>query len=188
MATEFSPRLFTVDEYHRMVEAGILASGERLELLSGQIVEMSPIGKRHWELHARLVRYLHTVLPDGFMVVGQGSFPLGDTDEPQPDIAIVRCHPTNPRRAADPVAIVGLIEIADSSLAQDIGPKMRLYARFEVADYLVSDVRNDRVVLHSAPHELGYGRMRELARPDAFTLTALPDTPLEAAEFLPDPE
>jgi len=186
MATEYTPRLFTVDEYHRMADAGILEPAERVELLDGRIVEMSPIGKPHWQLHTNLVRYLNAILPESLAVVGQGSFPLGERDEPQPDIAIVRRNPTNPRRIADPVAIVALIEIADSSLATDSGPKMRLYARFEVADYLVIDVRNDRVIRYSAPHELGYGQVRELARPDVFALTALPDTPLEAAEFLPD--
>jgi len=171
-----------------MVEAGILDSAERLELLNGQIVEMSPIGKWHWELHARLVAYLNRTLPGHVIAVGQGSFPLGQRSEPQPDIAIVRRSVEKPRRVLDPVSIVAFIEIADSSLATDIGPKMRLYGRFDVPDYIVIDVRGGRVILHSAPHELGYADVSELMRSGVFTLSALPETLLETDEFFPDPD
>jgi hypothetical protein len=91
------------------------------------------------------------------------------------------------RRVPDPVSIVAFIEIADSSLATDIGPKMRLYARFDVPDYVVIDVRGGRVIRHSAPHELGYRDIGELARAGVFTLSALPETLLEADAFFPDP-
>jgi len=188
MATEVTPRLFSVDDYHRMAETGILDPAERIELLNGQIVEMSPIGKRHWELHARLVKYLNAAFPDDLMVVGQGSFPLGERSEPQPDIAIVRCLPDRPGYPLDPLSIVGVIEIADSSASIDLGTKMRLYASSAIPDYVVIDLRAGRTVQHSDPHELGYGTVHELARPDVFTLTSLPDVPLEATNFFSDPE
>ncbi|HTJ27556.1 MAG TPA: Uma2 family endonuclease [Candidatus Limnocylindria bacterium] len=69
-----SPRTFTVDEYHRIADLGIFED-ERVELLDGLIVEMSPIGTRHWRRHARIVAYLNEHLGTHALIVGQGSLP-----------------------------------------------------------------------------------------------------------------
>jgi Uma2 family endonuclease len=171
-----------------MAEIGLFRDDERVELLDGLIVEMSPIGTRHWRRHATITAYLNRTLGDRAFVVPQGSFPLGDNNEPQPDIAVLA------RECADagndvplPTQIYVLIEISDSSLAKDLGPKQRLYARFGIADYVVVDL-NDHVLLrYRDPHELGYGICDRLAATDRFELAALPGTLLDAAAFL-DPK
>jgi Uma2 family endonuclease len=185
MALEMRLREFTVAEFNRMAEVGIIADRERVELLGGRIVEMAPIGMRHWDQHASIVTYLNRALAGRVKVVGQGSFPLGSRNEPQPDIALLA--PRSYRRDRRPpttAEIFAFIELADSSLAKDLGPKLALYARFGIADYLVVDLDHEHVLHHSDPHELGYRRVRTLAEGETFALSAAPDVRLSAGPFL----
>jgi Uma2 family endonuclease len=92
IAIEYKLREFTVEEYHRLAEVGVLQPEERVELLDGAIVEMSPIGIPHWDRHARISEYLIQTLGNDAYVVPQGSFPLGRTNEPQPGIAVLARH------------------------------------------------------------------------------------------------
>ncbi|MGH7727787.1 MAG: Uma2 family endonuclease [Vulcanimicrobiaceae bacterium] len=185
MATELVPRLFSVQEYHRMAEIGILEDGERVELLDGIVVTMSPIGRPHWARHAAIDSYLQDVFPENTTIVGQGSFPLGDRNEPQPDIALVdgidweirECGPA-------PSDLIALIEIADSSVLKDLGRKQHLYARFGIADYLVVDLGADELVHHTVPHQLGYAQVVRRAHADRFRLARRPEIELAADRFL----
>jgi Uma2 family endonuclease len=187
MALEMRLREFTVSEFHRMADAGIIADRERVELLDGRIVEMAPIGIPHWDRHASIVAYLNRTLAGRAKIVGQGSFPLGSRNEPQPDIAVLA--PRSYGRDQSPPAMMevfAFIELAESSLAKDLGPKLALYARFGIADYIVVDLDGKRLLHHSLPHELGYRSVKTLAEDDAFTLSALPDIRLSATPFLSD--
>jgi Uma2 family endonuclease len=185
MALDYKLREFTVDEYHRMAEAGIIADREPVELLDGQLVLMTPIGSRHVGRHGRLVRYLIEALGDSAVVLGMSSIPLGERSEPSPDIAIA-----SPRadgyesRHPTPGEIFALIEIAESSLAKDAGPKAKLYARSGIRDYLIADIEANVLRRNCEPHELGYTRTSTLGYGDSFTLTALPDITLSADPFL----
>jgi Uma2 family endonuclease len=185
MALDHKLREFTSDEYRRMVEAGIIAEDEGVELLDGQLVLMSPIGSRHAGRHSRLVRYLTLALGDAAVVLGMASIPLGDRSEPNPDIAIASpradsYESRHPRRDE----ILALIEISESSLAKDAGPKAKLYARSGIRDYLIADIEANVLRWNAEPHELGYARTSTLGYGDAFTLTALPDITLSADPFL----
>lgn len=185
MALDYKLREFTVDEYHRMAEAGIIADREPVELLDGQLVLMTPIGSRHVGRHGRLVRYLIEALGDSALVLGMSSIPMGDRSEPNPDIAIAlpradgyeSRHPT-------PGEILALIEIAESSLAKDVGPKAKLYARSGIRDYLIADIEANVLRRNTEPHELGYSRVNVLEYGESFALTALPDITLCADPFL----
>ena len=185
MATEYTPRQFTVEEYHRLADLGVFGAGERLELLDGIIVEMSPIGPRHWARHARIVRYLHDRIGAAAVIAGQGAFPLGVNSEPQPDIAVLA--PRDYEGLGKPPGrddFLLLIELADSSLRKDLGPKLRLYARSGIADYVVIDFQSDALLHFSEPHELGYAREERLGHGDTFELGRLPGITLEAGPFL----
>jgi Uma2 family endonuclease len=181
-----SPRLFTVAEYHRMVKTGILNADERVELLDGLIVQMSPIGKRHWLRHALIVKYLITVIgEDQALVVPQGSFPLGKISEPQPDIAIL-APMSDGSEVDDPQhdEIFAFIEISDTSFKNDVGLKRRLYASNGVIDYLVVDVKRNVVRHYSKPQADGYEFLSKLTYGDSFGLTRLPGLELAADPFL----
>ncbi len=103
-------RLFTREEYHRMGEVGILKSTDRVELIRGEIVEMSPIGRRHYAFVNNLNQLLVVRLSGRAIVAVQGPVVLADDTEPEPDVAIIR------RR-----------QVAETSLAYDRSTKLRLY-------------------------------------------------------------
>jgi len=189
MAIEYKLREFTVDEYHRLAEIGMLRPDERVELLDGAIVEMSPIGNRHWGRHARISPYLAATLANDAVVVPQGSFPLGRKNEPQPDLAILApLQWDEAERGPTPEEIYAVIELADSSLGKDTGPKLRLYARFGIPDYLVVDLDNDVLIHYHDPHELGYLTEDRLHATDTFAIRRLAHIALSAAPFLRSPD
>ena len=126
---------FDVDDYYRMAEAGILSPEDRVELIEGEIVDMAPIGSAHGGTVVSLTELVARLVADGKVLVSvQGSLRLDRHNEPQPDLMLLRpradryrdSHPT----AAD---VLLLVEVADSSLAYDRGPKLALYARHGVA-------------------------------------------------------
>src|SRR5437763_8245671 len=127
MAVAITKRYFNVDEYHRMAEAGILSEDDRVELIEGEIVEMSPIGVRHNACIDRLNALLNRYATPSAIVRVQGSVRLSDLSEPQPDIALLRFrddfYGSGQPGTGD---ILLLIEAADSSLGYDRGVKLRL--------------------------------------------------------------
>jgi len=185
MAAELVPRRFTVDEYHRMADAGIIDSDERTELLDGLIVQMAPIGVPHWTTHMRVVAYLNDALRGRAVVPGQISIPLGEHNEPQPDIAVLADLPyRRMSRSPQPSEIYAMIELAASSLATDTRVKRSLYGRFAIPDYLVVDLGADVLFHFSQPAGGDYPEPRRLGRGDTLTLSALPDIVLRADRFL----
>jgi Uma2 family endonuclease len=185
MVLEYKLREFTVAEYHRLAEIGLLRPEERVELLDGAIVEMSPIGSRHWGRHVRIVKYLIQALGEGAEIAGQSSLPLGNHDEPQPDIAVLAPREYEPPHTPpSPAEIYALVELSDASLRKDLGTKSRVYARHAIADYLVVDLANDALLHHRDPHDLGYRVCDRLAAGDTFELAALPGIQLRADAFL----
>jgi Uma2 family endonuclease len=184
MVSDLVLRPFTVDEYHRLAEVGVLDREERVELIDGAIVEMSPIGENHWGRHLAITTYLIRVLGDRAAVAGQASLPMRPRDEPQPDIAVLVPRMYGPGPSFQPRDLLAVIEIADSSLKKDLGPKLLLYARHRVADYLVVDLRGGVLEHHREPHDLGYGTTTTLRAGDTFTLTALSDVVLDPGTFI----
>lgn len=185
MAVQLKQRPFTVEEYHRLAQVGILAERERVELLEGLLVEMSPIGLRHWDRHYSVVRYLSEALGDRAMVPGQSSLPLGAYNEPQPDIAVlVPQSYVRLGRSPLPEEILAIVELADSSLAKDTGPKRKLYGRFHVADYLVVDLERDVLLHYRYRDGEDYGDPEVLERGGTFRLRAFEDIELRADPFL----
>ncbi len=115
----------TLDQYHRLVEAGILGEDDRVELLAGQLVEMSPIGPRHALAVDALKELLVMAVGGRARARAQNPIELDDTSEPQPDFALVR-RPWRGYRGAHPRPddIFLLVEVADSSLNTDRGAKL----------------------------------------------------------------
>lgn len=132
--------LISVDEFHRMGEAGIFGPADRVELIDGEIIDMSPIGALHAAIVARLASSFSQRLGGAAVVWCQNPVRLDDTSEPEPDIAILRpradfyttAHP-------GPADVLLVIEVADTSLAYDLGTKVPLYARHGIPEVWVTD-------------------------------------------------
>ncbi len=186
MAVEVAParRLFNREEYHRMGEVGILKRSDRVELIRGEIVEMSPIGPRHSAFVNNLTRLLITRLNDRAIVGVQGPIVLADDTEPEPDLAVIR-HRTVPykeRHAFTEDALV-LIEVAESSLAYDRSTKLRLYAEAGIPEYWVVDCVAQSVEVYRTPEAGGYRDVSRVAGVATVSLQAFPDVTLTLAEI-----
>ena len=128
MAVQLEQRLITVYEYHKMEESGILTEADKVELLNGQIIHMSPIGSHHAACVEKMDEYLKKLLAGKAMVRAQNPIVLDDLSEPEPDISIVKFkenyyadqHPI-------PSEIYLVIEVADTSLEKDREAKLPLY-------------------------------------------------------------
>ncbi|MGN6696590.1 MAG: Uma2 family endonuclease [Thermomicrobiales bacterium] len=128
-------RLFTVDDYRHMEEAGIIAEDDRVELLEGIILQMSPMNAPHVLAIGRCDHLLHRQLTDDYLVSVQSAIVLDRFGAPQPDLAVIR-----QRLYADVPTIadvVLVIEVSDSSLAYDRGRKRWNYARAGIAEYWI---------------------------------------------------
>jgi Uma2 family endonuclease len=177
-------RRFTREEYHRMAEVGILKPTDRVELIRGEIVQMSPIGRRHAAFVNNLTELLVTRLAGRAIVSVQNPVVLSDDTEPQPDFAVLRRR-LPPYKDAEPAAedVLLLIEVAESSLAYDRSTKLRLYAEAGVVEYWLVNTVAERVEIYRAPGSGGYGETHRVTGLATLALQAFPDVSLTLAEL-----
>jgi Uma2 family endonuclease len=175
MAILLKTHRFTVDEYHRMGEAGIFSEDDRVELLAREIVDMSPIGPLHAGTVRRLTALFSAQLGTEVLVWVQNPLLLRSEDsEPQPDVALLRPRPdfyTRSHPEAQDVFLV--IEVADTSVVTDREVKLPIYARAGVPEAWLLDLVTQRLEVHRQPTPDGYQDVRSLQRgesvaPQAF--------------------
>lgn len=165
---------WTVDEYHRMIAAGILDE-RRVELLKGEIVEMSPEGEPHAYFSSEAGEYLTRLLGDRAMIRQSKPITLPNDSEPEPDIAIVqRLGREYLEHHPYPENIFWLIEYSDSSLDKDLQTKSRIYAEVEIPEYWVVNLKRRQLIVFRDPEDGEYaskvtlngGTISPLAFPD----------------------
>ena len=179
MPVEINRRLFTVDEYYRMGEAGVLCPDDREELIEGEVVTMSPPGSRHAACVDRATRALVTALGDLAILRVQNPVRLNRYTEPQPDLAVVR-----PRadfyaaRHPEPADVLLVVEVALSSLDYDRDVKARLYAEAGLPEYWLVDIADESVWRHAEPRDGAYRDRQQFRRGDSITPHLLPECPI----------
>ena len=181
-------RKFTVAEYYRMAEVGILHHTERVELLDGEIIVMAPMGERHANGVRRIDRVLHRALGDAAIISVQCPLRLDDYSEPEPDVAILRLREdeyldSHPGPADTLVAV----EVSDSSLAFDLGDKARRYAAAGIPEMWVMNLPGDCLDRLDQPGPAGYARHTVFRRGEKISPAALPDLELAVSDLLPPP-
>ena len=186
MAIETARRRFTVDEFHRMADAGILTEDDRVELIDGEILQMSPVGSRHATVVKRGNRLFSRAVGDRALVSVQDPIHLDPYDEPQPDLALLRPRPDDyaaghPR----PEDILLVVEVADSSLASDRRLKLPLYARAGIVEAWLVDLEGEAVEVHREPRRTGYALIRRYQRGERAAPQALPDVEVAVEDLLP---
>jgi Uma2 family endonuclease len=176
---------FTRADYHRMGEIGIFAEDDPVELIDGQVVVMSPIGRRHRGGVNRLNHLFMGRVGERAMVSVQNPVQLDDHSEPEPDIALLRPRADFYRDAdATPEDILLLIEVAESSLDYDRRVKAPLYARSGIPESWIANLIQDHLLVHWDPSPAGYGTMRILRRGETIRPSAFPDLELTVDEIL----
>lgn len=185
MAMAVARHRFTVAEYHRMGEAGILGEDERVELIDGEIVDMTPIGRRHQACVDRRNDLLVSSLRGRAIVRVQGSLRLDEHSEPQPDLVLLRYRPDYYATSdAGPADTLLVIEVAETSARYDRRVKVPLYARAGIPEVWLVDVDAGRVATYREPDPQGYRRVLTVRGQDRLAPLAFPDLALTAADVL----
>ncbi len=185
MAAQLLRRRFTVDEYYRMGQAGILHEDDRVELLEGEIVEMAPIGSRHQGTVNRLTRLFSSRATASSMVMVQGPVRLSENCEPQPDVTLLllradfyaSAHP-------GPNDVLLLVEVSDSSIEYDRQVKVPLYARHGITEVWLVDLEAEVVETYRNPGGDGYREVAPVGRGQSLSPGFLPGLEFEVDGIL----
>ena len=168
-----------------MLEAGILDEDDRIELIEGELYEMSPIGSRHAAAVNRLTEILGEQLRGIAIVSVQNPIELSQYSEPQPDLTLLRrrddfyseSHPT-------PADILVAIEVSDTTHERDRSLKLPTYARAGVSEAWLVDLFNDHVEIHSQPASGIYQEIRIVLRDQPLVSKTIPQLRLNAEDIL----
>ncbi len=180
------PHRFSVDEYHRMADAGILRERRGVELLRGEIIEMSPNNPPHAATVALLDDRCHLALTGRAVVRCQLPIALDDWSEPEPDIALLRWRDDfYSVRHPMPEDVLLLMEVADSSLAYDRDIKAVDYAGAGIPEYWLWDLVHRLLLVHRDPTPNGYRQLLVLRGDDEVSPLAFPDLLLTPNGILP---
>jgi Uma2 family endonuclease len=185
MSVQIARRSFTVAEYYRMAEAGILSEDDRVELLDGEVIEISPIGSLHAACVDRLNKCLSGVSQEHFIVRVQNPIRLDNYSEPQPDITLLRvrsdfyagAHPT-------PADVLVVIEVADSSVELDRQVKLPLYVQAEIPEFWLANLPDDMVEFYAQPVNGVYQVAKIFGRGEIVSSQIVPGLQISVDEIL----
>ncbi|EAR21580.1 Uma2 family endonuclease [Nitrococcus mobilis] len=176
-------RLTTAD-YHKMGAAGIFRPTDRVELIEGEIIDMAPIGSAHAGIVALLNNRLVPAMAGQAIINVQNPVVLGEHSEPQPDLSILKPRPDFYRNShPTPADIMLLIEVAETSIDFDREIKLPLYARHDVPEVWLVDLRQKVLTMHRTPIEDMY---RETLQPSDLTRVVslkLPQAALDLSDL-----
>jgi Uma2 family endonuclease len=186
MIAPVTKKLFTVDEYYRIYQAGVLNEDDRVELINGEIVYMSPTGTKHATCVDRLAEILTFALQKQAQLRVQSSIQLPPNSQPQPDLALLKrkadfyvsAHPT-------PADIYLLIEVADSSIAFDRNVKMPMYGAAGIPEAWLVDIEAQCIEVYRHPESGSYAESQTFKPGQSISLQAFPDIQIAVTEVLP---
>ena len=168
-----------------MAEAGILRDDSRVELMDGVIHDMSPIGPFHMGVTMHLNQIFSTAAKGRWLVSIQSSIHLGEHSEPQPDLVLARPMPDYYRSGhPEPEDIFLLIEVADTSLEYDRGPKLSMYSRADICEVWIVDLNELTIEVYREPSYSGYKSRTMLSAGDQGCPLAFPDVAVDVGDLL----
>lgn len=176
---------FSVEDYHRMVETGVLRPDARVELLDGEIIDMPPIGPFHSSVVNELVRVFNESSKGRWLVWSQNPISLDQHSEPQPDLMLVK--PSADRYRAKhprPADVFLLVEVSDTTLDLDRNEKLSTYGRAGVPEVWSVNLLEHTIEVYREPNFPGYGA-KTVARTDGHAKPqTFPDVVVDVAELL----
>ena len=178
-------RLFNVDECIEMVNVGVLRREDHIELMDGKLVIMAPIGKFHEFATDWFTMLLASALFGRAMVRVQGSIRLHNFSAPEPDVAVLRIRSFDDIRPYYSNDIYFIIEVADSSLRYDSGPKLARYAAAGIPEVWIANLRAREVTVYTTPSGPEYENAATYRPGDSISPGAFPDVALAVNEFMP---
>ncbi|OUL27491.1 hypothetical protein BV378_09965 [Nostoc sp. RF31YmG] len=184
MTVQLLRRKFTVEQYHKMIESGILTKDDRVELIRGEIIEMSPIGTKHAACVKCLNKLLSSKLKDKVLIAIQDPVKLDNNSQPQPDVALLKprddfyatAHP-------QPQDIFLLIEVSDSTVVYDREEKIPLYAEANIIEVWLVDINEQIVEVYQQPTAAAYQLMHKFASGQTLSIPVFPDVNITVNEI-----
>jgi Uma2 family endonuclease len=185
MSVQIARRQFTVDDFYRMLEVGIFTEDDRVELIDGEIIEMSPIGSRHAACVMRLTTLFAEQLGRTAFVNVQNPLRLHRKAEPLPDVVVLKpradfyaqSHP-------GPGDVLLVVEVADATLAYDRRVKVPLYARAGIPEVWIVNLVKGIVEGYSRPDGNNYVEVKKVGRGQDLSPLQLPKLTLRADDIL----
>lgn len=178
MSAVFTPTRYklSVEDYHKLGEAGILDEDSRVELIEGDLIEMAPIGAAHMRCLNRLTRLFFIAVGDLAVVSVQNPVTLPLRSEPQPDITLLKpgFDSAEPPRTPLPQDVLLLVEVADTTLSYDRRTKLPLYARAGIVETWIVDLRAQSIESFRAPSADGYAQRQVYAKGSSISPAQLP--------------
>jgi Uma2 family endonuclease len=176
---------FTVEEYYRMAETGVLKPDARVELLDGKIIDMSPIGPFHGSISKHLNNIFSAAAKGRWLVALQDPVRLDDHSEPQPDLMLLKPVPDFYRkRHPQPEDVFLLVEVSDTTLTTDREDKLPAYGHAGIGEVWIVNLADLTVEVYREPHFTGYGTKTVLRAGNKATPQAFPDVAVDVAELL----
>jgi Uma2 family endonuclease len=178
--------LFTIDEFHKMGEVGIFCEDDRVELIEGELIDMSPIGSNHAGTVMWLIALLGTAVSGRAIISPQNPVRLGERSEPQPDVTILRYRSDFYRSAhPQPEDVLLLIEVADTTVRYDREIKIPIYARYGIPEVWLLDLQQERIEIYRQPSSEGYRQLLRPANDERISLSLLQDVSVLVADLWP---
>lgn len=176
MSLQYEKRFFNATEYYRMAEAGVFSPDDRVELIEGEIVKVSPVGSRHAACVRRLDALLNRAAGHVVQVSVQSPVRLSNFSEPQPDIVLLEprddfyanAHPT-------PADVLLIIEVSETSVEYDRGIKLPLYARAEIPQVLIVNLLGGVVEIYAEPVDGAYYKFMRVQRGESVDILRIPN-------------
>ena len=182
---EMKRRRFTVADFLRLAEIGFLADDERVELIRGEIIEMSSISEGHASTVMRLVSLLSRMFGQRALLSVQNPVQLDDATLPQPDVALLRPRDDfYGQRHPGPEDTLLLIEVSDTTLTYDRRVKTALYSAAGVMEYWIINLQKRQIEVYREPQSEGYRTMTRYAPGETLSPLAFPEVQLDITEIL----
>ena len=185
MEMEVTKKLFTVDEFYRIAEAGIFTEDDRVELIDGEIIEMSPVGNLHIACVHRATTFFTEAFGRRAIVSIQSPLRLSKYTEPLPDVIVLKpVADFYASRKCSPADVLFLVEVSDTTLRYDKNIKLPRYAAAGVAEVWIEDLKNELLLVYRNPAEKGFGTSLVLHRGDSISPLAFPKVTFKVDDLL----
>jgi len=179
MAVQLLRRKFTIAEYYQMAEAGIFLANDRVELIAGEIIEMSPIGSRHAAGTIRLTRLFSRLIGDRAFLSVQNPIRLSDRSEPQPDLTLLQLRPDFYAQGhPQPAEVLLLVEVSDTTVEYDREVKIPLYAQAGIVEVWLVNLPEEYIAVYRHPAGDRYLEIQRWQRGQNISILAFPDVSL----------
>lgn len=175
---------FTVDEYYKMIELGMLRDYERAEIIEGELIKKMTVGDRHAAVVDFLTRFFVKNVPDNVLVRIQNPIRLSDYNEPEPDIVLADLTKYDGRRHPRPAEILLVIEVSDATVKYDREKKIPLYAEARIPEVWIVNLPKKIVEIHTNPKFDLYQTVKIYSPGEQIKFETLPDLILKVDDVL----